>query len=520
MSLHHPTDRAVSALLLTALSLCFLFPASVLARQDSPPNPKTRESVLLTAKAQLARGDLEDAEASLWTVLTNNPNDDEALTLLGTIRGQKQRYAEADALFRRALQINPNSLPAHRGLASTLIAEDRMDEAIEQCKAAMELAPEDLGLKVEIARLYAGRGQFQQGLTVLQTIPANRFPIEAIPVKAASLLALGRSSETMHLAEQAKSSSSTELELAEVFLDANLPDEALRSLAFADANLKRRPARFYYLQGRAFHATGRQEAALGSLRQALAADPHSADTLVAIAELYAGRSQHADAVAELQKALALSPDNVVVLRHLVVEATKADNGQAALDAASTLASRSPDNPDDLYLSGAAMLQQNAASASTVLEKYVALRTDNPKAWMGLGMAYVQQKRYTDAQAPLERSLKIDPNIAESEYELGIVAKNVGTSDEAIQHFQRAVKLQPRYAKALWSLGNLYLQSGELQKAQESLQLAETVDPNNLETEYDLGLALTKLGRPELAREHFDRYRKLKEAQPPAERDAR
>jgi tetratricopeptide (TPR) repeat protein len=520
MSLRHPTDRAAAALMLTAFSLCFLLPAPLLALQESGVKPKTSENALLKAQAQLARDDLEDAETSLWTVLTNNPNDDEALTLLGTIRGRQKRYAEAEALFRRAVQINPKSLPGHRGLASALIAEDHIDEAIEQCKAAMDLAPEDSGLKVEIARLYAGRGQFQQGLSVLQTIPAGRFPTDAIPVKAASLLALGRSSETMHMAEQAKNSSSAELELAEVFLHANLPDETLRCLEFAAPNLKKRPARFYFLQGRAFQATGRAEAALGSLRLALAADPRSADTLIAIAELYAARNRHADAVAELQKALALSPDNVAVLRHLVVEATKADNGQAALDAASALASRSPDNPDDLYLSGAAMLQQNAVSASTVLEQYVALRTGNAKAWMGLGMAYVQQKRYAEARAPLERSLTLDPNIAQAEYELGVVAKNVGTSDEAIQHFQRAVKLQPLYAKALWSLGNLYLQSGELPKAQESLQLAETVDPNNLETEYDLGLVLSKLGKPELAREHFERYRKLKEAQPPAARDAR
>jgi hypothetical protein len=29
-----------------------------------------------------------------------------------------------------------------------------------------------------------------------------------------------------------------------------------------------------------------------------------------------------------------------------------------------------------------------------------------------------------------------------------------------------------------------------------------------------------MGKPELAKEHFDRYHKLKDAEPPAERDAR
>jgi tetratricopeptide (TPR) repeat protein len=520
MKLRHRINRAASSLILAAFCLCFSFPASAQVRQDPPANSRSKQSVLAKVQSQLARGELANAETSLWTLLTTNPNDEAALTLLATIRSRQQRYPEAEALFHRVLQINANSLAAHRGLGSVLIAEDRTDEAIEQCKAALDLAPNDLGLKVEIAHLYAGGGKFDQALSVLQTIPQNQFPTEAIAVKAASLLALGRSAAAEHLPEQAKSSSSAELDLAEVFLNAKLPDQALRSLELAGATLQRPPARFYYLQGRAFQAKGQEEAALGSMKQALAADPNSVATLVAIAELHAQHDQHKDAVSELQKALLLSPENVVVLRHLVVEATKAGDGQASLDAASALAARSPENPDDLYLSGAAMLQQNSSGASKVLEKYVALRADNAKAWLGLGMAYVQQHKYAEARGPLERSVELDPDIAEAEFQLGVVAKNVGTSDEAIQHFQRAVRLQPRHAKALWSLGNLYLQSGDLQKAQETLQLAETIDSNNVETEYDLGLVLSKLGKPELAREHFDRYRKLKEAQPPADRDAR
>lgn len=518
MSLRHQINRA-SVLPVAALSLCFAYSASPQVRKDASAGSQKTGDSLAKARTQFAHGDLGGAETSLWTVLATNPDQEQALTLLGTIRGRQQRYTESEALFRRVLQINANSGMAHRGLGSAFIAENHIDDAIEQYKAAMDLAPEDLGLKVEVAHLYAGRGQFPQALALLQAIPQNRFPAEAIPVKAASILAVGKSADVLPLVEQAKGFPLAEIELAEVFLDAKLPDQALRCLAFAAENLKRRPARFYYLQGRALQAKGEPRLALVALQQALVADPKSADTLVALAELYAVQNRHGDAVTALQKALTLAPDNVVVLRHLVVEATKTGKGQAALDAASELAAKSPDNPDDLYLAGAAMLQENSAAASTVLEKYVALRTDNAKAWLGLGMAYVQQQKYSEARGPLEHSVRLDPKIAEAEYQLGVVAKNEGGSAEAIQHFQRAVTLQPQHAKALWSLGNLYLQSGDLQKSQEALQSAEVIDPNNLETEYDLGLVLGKLGKTAMAREHFERFRKLKDAQPPAARDA-
>src|ERR1700757_4034560 len=116
MSLRHPINRAALALTLTAHLLCFLPPAFPQVQQSAPANSKNVQQALAQAQSQLAHGKLDDAETSLWTVLTANSSDEKALTLLGTIRSRQQRYTEAEALFRRILQINVNSLAAHRGL--------------------------------------------------------------------------------------------------------------------------------------------------------------------------------------------------------------------------------------------------------------------------------------------------------------------------------------------------------------------------------------------------------------------
>src|SRR4030088_3215834 len=81
-------------------------------------------SPVSTARSEITRGQLDKAEKALWTVLSSDPNQPEALTLLGIVRGQQKRYAEAEALFRRALQLEPTSLLAHRNLASALIAQN------------------------------------------------------------------------------------------------------------------------------------------------------------------------------------------------------------------------------------------------------------------------------------------------------------------------------------------------------------------------------------------------------------
>src|SRR5215469_6192566 len=86
--------------------------ASVAGVSQSASKP----SVVAQARAQVARGQLDDAEKNLWNVLSANPNEPEALTLLGIIRGRQKRYGEAEALFRHVLGINSKSEVARRNL--------------------------------------------------------------------------------------------------------------------------------------------------------------------------------------------------------------------------------------------------------------------------------------------------------------------------------------------------------------------------------------------------------------------
>jgi tetratricopeptide (TPR) repeat protein len=478
--------------------------------QEAPPRSG---SPIAAARAEISRGQLDGAEKTLWTVLSSNPNQPEALTLLGIVRGRQKRYAEAEALFRRVLQLDPKSLLAHRNLASALIAQNKPDAAIEEYREVVKLAPQDHLAKAELARLYLARGQFAEALSILATIPKDHFPPEAVPAQAASLLGLGKREEAAALIPRAKQSPGLETDLAEVFLDGNAPEYAIQAADAALAGSQRAPARLYYIKGRALQVTGNFSAALSNLRQALTRDPKSVDTLVAIAALEASGNKHEKSLDLLKRADALEPDSPAVLRPLVVEGIKAGDPGTSLRAARALADKNPDNLDDLYLAGAAMLEgADYITASSIFEKYVSQRPDDSKGFLGLGMAQSAQQHYSDATKALERSLQIDPKLAESEYQLGVVSDRTGAPAEALQHFDRAVQLQPQHAKALASLGEQYVQVGNLEKAHTALERSIAVDPNNPKAQYDLALVLSKLGKTEEARQHMERSRALQMAE--------
>jgi tetratricopeptide (TPR) repeat protein len=503
--MRHSKIRSFLVLLIGCAALC--------STSAWPQKTETNShSPVAAARAEISRGQLDVAEKTLWTVLSSDPNNPDALVLLGIVRGRQKRYAEAEALFRRVLQLTPNSLVAHRNLAEALIAQNKPDAALEVYQEVVKLAPHDDSAKLELARLHLSRGEFADALANLNSIPKDHLPPEALPAQAASLLGLGRREEAAALIPRAKQSPVLAAELAEVFLDANAPEDAIQVIDTALAGSQRPPARLYYLKGRALQAMGNSAAALGNLQQALTRDPKSVDTLIAVAALEASRNNHEKSLSLLKKAYVVQPDSPAVLRALVVEGMRAGERKTALAAAQALANSS-DNLDDLYLAAAALLEgKDFATASSIFERYVSQRPGDSKGFLGLGIAQLAQQHNEEATKALERSLQIDPKLADAEYQLGVVADRQGATSEALQHFDRAVQLQPQHAKALAGLGEQYLRAGDLEKAQSALARSVSLDPNDSKSQYDLALVLSKLGRTEEAREHMERSRALKTAE--------
>ena len=505
-------SRTKGRLLLALILVVLPFRGGPAMQGQEPASPAKTLSPISTAKAQMERGDLDASEKTLWTILSSEPNEQEALTMLGVLRGREGRHPEAEALFRRVLQLNSKSVVASSGLAAALLAQDRAEDAIRQYHQTIQLSPEDSNLKIEVAKLELQRGNFAGALSTLDPLKPGHFPAAAVPLKAASLLGMSRMPEAERLIPMVQGSPGAALGLARVFVDANDPGAALKTLRLLNSVPKNVSAQFDYLKGRALRQQGDVGAAMVSFRKAVAADPKSVETLIAMAEVFATEKKHGDSLAVLEQARAVNPNSREVLRHLIVEAMEAGQNDRGLEAAQDLQRKSSEL-DDRYLVATVLLQQKQFLPAThILEDYVERRPGEAKAYLGLGMAYLNVLRYADARQALEHALQIDPNLAEGQYQLGVVAGQQGDQEEAIQHWQKAVALKPDHAQALFFLGTMHLESGQLADAESAFQRALAADPSNMKTEYDLALVLNKLGKADEAKQHFERYRNMQEAE--------
>jgi TolB-like protein/DNA-binding winged helix-turn-helix (wHTH) protein/Tfp pilus assembly protein PilF len=120
---------------------------------------------------------LPPAQAAIGKALEIDPNLAEAHTILAWIKlWYDWDWSGAEREFRRSLELNPNDSVAHREYSHYLQVRKRFDEALEENKRAIDLAPLDILPSIHLAWLYAdardGAKAVEQSKHVLEMDPS------------------------------------------------------------------------------------------------------------------------------------------------------------------------------------------------------------------------------------------------------------------------------------------------------------------------------------------------------------
>ncbi|HKW17270.1 MAG TPA: winged helix-turn-helix domain-containing protein [Terriglobales bacterium] len=120
---------------------------------------------------------LPQAQAAIAKALVIDPNLAEAHTILAWIKlWYDWDWTGAEREFRRSLELNPNDSVAHREYSHYLQVRKRFDEALEENKRAIDLAPLDILPSIHLAWLYVdareGAKAVEQSQHVLEMDPS------------------------------------------------------------------------------------------------------------------------------------------------------------------------------------------------------------------------------------------------------------------------------------------------------------------------------------------------------------
>ncbi len=123
---------------------------------------------VLLAKSKAPPAEVSRAEELLVSAVEKSPKNVQMKLALANLRVMQSRNDDAEALYRKALEIEPDNVPALNNLATCLASrQEKQDEALEMIIKAMEKAGPLEILQDSQAMILLAQGKVQSSLSIL-----------------------------------------------------------------------------------------------------------------------------------------------------------------------------------------------------------------------------------------------------------------------------------------------------------------------------------------------------------------
>lgn len=240
--------------------------------------------------------------------------------------------------------------------------------------------------------------------------------------------------------------------------------------------------------------------ALGAAQRAEQLKDDLPEVHFALGEVYRSTGKTAQAIAELKRGLALSPNAEVGYVRLGKVYLDSGDKEEAIAAYKKAIDVDPYFPGiHIELGRAYFSMGRNDKAVEELKRVTELEPDNVTGWNDLATAYAEMGKYDDSSAAYQKSIDLAPSwMAYSN--LGYVYMAEKQYPHAIEALQKSVELGPNQELAMGNLADAYRYSGQKDKANATYDQAIAlafrelqVNPQDTEAMSDLGLYYAEKG---------------------------
>ena len=432
------------------------------------------------------------------------------LNLLGLAYTGKGDLQHADQYFEAALKIRPTFAPALKNLAINEAALGQILPARGHLQAALKEVPDD-----PVVNLYLGEFSYRQQdfehaeqylLHAGGLVTRNPDLLASLAVSELKVHKDQASLETFSTLTpgglNAESQSAVGVALAESGF-------TVQAIPYLEAARAAQPSlsNFAYDLAICYMAVYRLPDAIELLDDLSDKGHESSETDTLLAEAYDAQHETQKAVDVLRRAIARDPaddNNYLAFASLCMD------HQAFEDANKVLAvglSVHPKSGRLLFERGILDAMQNHYDlAERDFQASADSAPTDSAAYIGLGVTFLETGNATRAIPLLRGRLKDHPNDANLSYLLGEALLKTGAQEgspslaEAQALLERSVRLNPRLVEPHIALGTIYLRHDKLQDAVDQLELARHLDPKAKSAYSHLAIAYRKLGQQEKSKD--------------------
>lgn len=439
--------------------------AVALAKQNWPPKIIEAEKLLRSAKDKYSENINLMAAAGFVSYVHSRQVASPA---------KRDAYLEAsEALCKRAIKANPETVIAHQTLGLVKLAQDDAEGAVEPLKKSAEMNPNNANKTLwahALLRLDPRDKDAEQLVTEVLAEDKKFYPAHL--EKARVLLAQGKNEDA--------------------FMQ-------LRNIPRAERN-----AEWSLVEGDIYRRQGDGPAALASWKEAIRQDPHLPDPYQHMGEYYALRGDGEFAIAEMHNALEILP-NDMQLRNALAEL--------------------------------ALRQDKLDVAETEYRTILSSEPDDPRALLGLARVYHRKARREGQYPPGMQELmeKLQNIVSEQSVKAQVIKPGAKTLQESIQLneaekaltqkrfregreiFSQVINTHRDDAYDLLTIGELALNDGDLRSAETAYTYAKEISEvtnraeqgiSKIQSQRNEAARQTKLGDatwkiPEVAIDHYN-----------------
>jgi tetratricopeptide (TPR) repeat protein len=454
----------------------------------------SEEVVLNMARLYSEQGDAQRAADTLSSVPVGDrtPRIEYAL---GASYDQLHKTKDAIDAYRRASDLDPDNIDAQRGLASALLTDGQLDEALKDLNAIVAVEPQDALSQIHIAEIQRRQGHYDLALDTLRKAkPLAPESLELTYNEALIYDSLGRYDEAIGV-------------LVKLLDGSAHPDGK-----YSDSEKANR-AIFLDRLGIIYREQNKTTEAVAAYKQLLdLGGEYVKSGYQGEIDAYRDAHQWKEATTVAADAAKSMPKDRLV--QLTYAGQLADTGHAeqGIALAKAQLSPAPGAPEDrdVYLALASIYTRTKdfKAAAEQIEKAATLASrPDEKLYVNFlrGTLYDREKMYDQAEAEFRKALAIDPNNATVLNYLGYMLADRGAKlPEALTLIRKAVELDPQNGAYLDSLGWVYFKSGQYALAEENLRKANERIATDPTVHDHLGEVYEKTGKLKQAVAQWER----------------
>ncbi len=395
-------------------------------------------------------GDLAAAEKYYLKILDQQPDNANAMQLLGTANFQTGNLENAQKLLSEALLIDPTMAQAHCNLGNVLSNLGKIDNAISAYQQSIQLDPQQAPAQTNLGNLYRIKG------LVTESEAAHKAALEVLPDFIDAQINLGI-----------------------LYLDQNRLAEAEQRLEKTIQSNPDHPGAHFYL-GEVLAKHGQATTAITHYKQSLSLQPNNIPTLDKLGNAYGETGQYHQAADCFKQILTLA--NLADPAQLISYRYKLGLSQFHL--------------------------KEYGQAIDCHQKILETHPDYAESHHDLGMIYQRQNKMALAQQHFKRAIELNPDKAMFYCNFAKLTAAQSDIDATLFNYRKAIELAPQMLEAYRGLAEFCHRHKDHGKAIETLLPALEKYPDNIDITFDIGIYYENWGRPDEALPYYEKVLEL------------